>query len=106
MEDEPNTDLDCLRHCLSALYFRMIEICGYCQLFLANKPPPLCAYLILKRKSAGTHVGVRQSPREGKEIDHVSPAQSLSTQYQAQLWQAGSTCLSLIFIMKALLGTS
>lgn len=60
MEGEPNTDLDCLRHYLSALYFRTIEICGYCQLFLANEPHLYAnPYLILKRKGPGTHVGVR-----------------------------------------------
>lgn len=39
MEDEPNLDLDCLRHHLSALDFRTIDIPGYFQLFSANESP-------------------------------------------------------------------
>lgn len=53
MEDKPNIDLDCARHHLSALYFSIIEISGYCQSLPANKPPPLWTYLILKRKGQG-----------------------------------------------------
>lgn len=99
-------DLDCLRHYLSALYFRMIAISGYCQLFPANETPALSVHLPdFEEKRARDPCRHQTENQRGKGGGCWAQSCPNPQNPVPIFWHAGSTYLSWIFIIKALLGT-
>lgn len=99
-------DLDCLRHYLSDLYFRMIEISGYCQSFPANEPPPLSMHLPdFEEKMSRDPYRHQIEHQRGKGGAPCAQCCPNPQNLVPVLWQAGSTHLSWTFIIKTLLGT-